>query len=173
MSESPPTPAVALRSIAHILDASAERRGWHRPAQLVRIDVLPRSPDEAVQFAVRELPPGVHPLAVLDGYVVEPASVGLGVVAEGRAFSLDDPPAQVPARPPGRARPPRRVRVRVVELATRDGTRVSGIRWRGGPFSVEEQSPDALVAGEITMAIYRALGVPVRDGRVQVLGGGI
>jgi len=146
MSDLAPATAVVLRSIAHILDAAAQREGWHRPARLVRIDGLPRGPEDDVRLAVRTLPPGVHPLAALHGYVVEPGVFGLGVVAEGRAYD-------------GEGR--RRGRARAVELAARDGTRVSGMRLRGSAFSLEEQGPEAPVVGEISRALYRALGVAI------------
>jgi hypothetical protein len=153
MPHLPPAVADVLRSIAHVLDAVAERAGWHRPAQLVRIDALPCSPDEQVQFAVQPLPPGVHPLTVLAGYIADPACVGLGVVAEGRAY---DPEAAAGRGSLGT--------VRVVELVARDGTRVSALRRRHGELRVEAPPPTA-PAGELTQALARALGVTLVDGR--------
>jgi hypothetical protein len=152
----PPSAADVLRSIAHILARSADAAGWHQPAQLVRIDALPSGPADAVQFALHPLAPGVHPLAALDGFVADAADAGLGVVAEGEAYAVDGP---------GRARGPTK-RVRVIELLLRDGTRVSALQPRGGALVVEGPPQTESVAGEITLALCRALGVPVVGGRL-------
>jgi hypothetical protein len=152
----PPSAADVLRSIAHIIDRSAEAAGWHQAARLVRIDSLPTGPADAIQFALQPLAPGVHPLAVLSGYLADAADAGLGVIAEGHAFPLDDPE---------RARGPTS-RVRVIELVLRDGTRVTALRHRNGALHVEGPPQTEQVEGEITLALCRALGVPVVGGRL-------
>lgn len=151
MSTSPPSAAEALRAIAVILESAAHGEGWAQPATLVRIDSLPREPSDHLEFALRKLEPGVHPLAVIDGLVAEPPCMGLGVVVEGESFDFAGEPAG---------------RVRVVDLLLRDGTRVSGLRKRDGPFEVEVAQPDAPVDGEIPRALCRALGIPIVGGRL-------
>lgn len=155
---SSPSPAEALRSIAILLDTAAEAEGWFQPARLVRVDALPHEPDEDGQLAFRTLPPGVHPLAALDGAVVEPGTVGLGVVAEGESFSTES------GEPSGR--------VRVVELLLRDGTRATGLRKSGGPFDVEVRGLGSPCDGAIPLAMCRVLGVPVVGGRMAGAGAG-
>jgi hypothetical protein len=150
MPTSPPSTADVLRSIATLLDDAAAHPDWDGQAVLVRVDCLPRGPDDPVELAAKPLPPGVHPLAVLDGYVAEPACTVLGVLAEGQAWHVDDGPS-------GRAR--------VVELVARDGTRVSAVRLGDGPLQVEDLTGSDAPVGEVTQALCRALGVPLRGGR--------
>jgi hypothetical protein len=122
----------------------------------VRIDRLAQGPGDEVQFALRRLAPGVHPLSVLSGYVAEPGCAGLGVMAEGQAYALDGPEPDGAGWAEGR--------VRVVELVARDGTRVSTVRARHGPLLVDRAGPVGPDDGEITLALCRALGVPLVGG---------
>lgn len=163
MSVCMPSTADVLRSIAHLLDAAAQEDGWHRPAQLVRVEALPRAPGDSVEFGVKPLAPGVHPLAVLEGFVAPVLWAGLGVVAEGRAWSTG--PGQHAAG-----------RMRIIELLARDGARVTAVRARngagarGGELTVEVWPSTSRVEGAIPLALCRALGVPVVAGRVAATG---
>jgi hypothetical protein len=153
MPTSPPSTADVLRSIVTLLDDAAARPGWDGRAAIVRVECLPRRPDDPIDLAVKPLPPGVHPLAVLAGFVAEPACAALGVLAEGQAWHVEDGPS-------GRAR--------VVELVARDGTRVSAVRLGDGPLQLDDSSDSDAPVGEVTQALCRALGVPLRGGRPAV-----
>lgn len=144
------TTADVLRSIVHLLDGAARLDDETRPAVLVRIDRLPESPADDVQFSLRPLPDGVHPIVVLDGFVAPPEWAGIGVVARGRVTQEDD--VGVTRSDAGRAT--------VVAVVARDGTRVSGLRMRDGPLLVDVAEPGDPVVGELSLALCRALGVP-------------
>ena len=148
-----------LRAIIHLLDAALERGGWHRPAVLVHLRALPQSPTDSVDIGLKPLPAGVHPRVALDGLVAPPDWQVLGVVAEGQAYDTGPPPGEDgPPVPAGR--------VRVIELLARDGTRLSAVRPQDGELVVIEPGGTEPVAGEITVALCRALGVPVVGGRL-------
>jgi hypothetical protein len=152
-----------LRAVIHLLDAACERGGWHRPALLVHLGALPQGLNDAIDIGLKPLPDGVHPLVALDGLVAPPQWQVLGVVAEGRAFAFGPP------GPPGDEGPPVPTgRVRVIELLARDGTRLSAVRPQDGELVVIEADGTEPVAGEITLALCRALGVPVVGGRLAV-----
>jgi hypothetical protein len=154
----PPSVADVLRAIVSILDLAANQSGWNQPAQLINLGAFPDDVEAAFDLGVKPLPKGMHPLAALDGFIAPLTWQALGVVAEGKAYSTE------PA-PPGR--PPETMRARVIELVARDGSRVSALRLQqdGAELQIHEPPPYEPIAGGITAALYRALGVPIVGGR--------
>ncbi|MDQ1444944.1 MAG: hypothetical protein QOI20_1408 [Acidimicrobiaceae bacterium] len=145
-----PTTAEVLRAIIDLLDEAAAAENASAPAALVRIDRLPATADDEVQFSLQRLEPGQHPLAVLRGFVAPPTWAGIGVVAGGRCQSMDDPS--------------RVGRARVIVVLARDGTMASGLRVDGDPMVVDVAPAGGTVIGDIPLALCRALGVPVVTG---------
>lgn len=139
-----------VRDLVTLIDRAADHTViGPQQAVLVRIDRLPPTADDEVQFSLKRLPPGVHPLAVLSGFVAPPTWAGIGIVASGRARSLDDPSQVV-----GRAR--------VVTVVTRDGTTASALRVEGLDPHIDVGKAGTGVLGEIPLALCRAIGVPCR-----------
>jgi len=143
------TTADAVRSIINLLDSAAESGPSSSAAVLVRIDRIPTTPDEELVFSVRRLPAGLHPMAVLDGFVAPPAWAGIGVIAVGRVHKMDEPDVD-------------RGRGRVILVLTRDGTLGSALRVIGGPVHVDVRPVATVngVFGELPLALCRSLGVP-------------
>jgi hypothetical protein len=157
MPETRLTTADTLQSIVHLLDQSARLNEHDRSAVLVRIDRLPDGPDDDVQFALKPLPPGMHPLMVLDGFIAPPDWAAIGVVARGKVRRLDDVggPGGVPERGT------------VIAIVARDGIRVDGIRVGTGPLLINVAGPNDPVHGEIALALCRAVGVPAVAGKPE------
>lgn len=137
-----------VRDIVNLLDRAAEQTPiTAQQAVVVRIDRLPSTPEDEVQFSLKRLPPGVHPLAFLEGFVAPPTWAGIGVIAHGRARQLDDPEQVV-----GRAR--------VISVLTRDGTLGSSLHLEGAEPHVTVERAGTSVVGEIPLALCRSLGIP-------------
>jgi hypothetical protein len=152
------TTADVLRSIVCLLDESFGEPSDSHPhdpnphnsagAVLVRLEQMPTDLDEAFDLGLKHLEPGMHPLALLDGFIAPAGWAALGVMAEGRVYRVDDPEA-----PPGRGR--------ATAVVARDGTRVSALRLPGRALEVDVSEPTQPVMGDIPLALCRALGVPV------------
>lgn len=143
------TTADAVRSIINLLDRAAEEGASSSAAVLVRVDRLPTTPEEELAFSLRRLPEGLHPMAVLDGFVAPPAWAGMGVIAAGRVHKMDEPGVD-------------RGRGRVILVLARDGTLGSALRVIGGPVRVDVRPVSTVngVFGDLPLALCRALGVP-------------
>lgn len=142
------TTADGVRSIINLLVKAVEQEPSSSAAVLVRIDRLPTTPDDELGFSLRPLEPGMHPMAVLDGFVAPPAWAGIGLIAAGRVVSMDEPGAD-------------RGRGRVVIALARDGTLGSALCRDDGSVHVEVGSATAGgVIGGLPLALCRALGVP-------------
>lgn len=140
--------ADVVRDIVNLLDRAADQTPISASqAVIVRLDRLPQTAADDVQFALKRLPPGVHPMAYLDGFVAPPTWAGIGIIAHGRARSVDDPAAGM-----GRAR--------VVSVLTRDGMLGSLLHLDGGQPQVTVEPVGTGVVGELPLALCRALGVP-------------
>jgi hypothetical protein len=157
MPETRLTTADTLQSIVHLLDQSARLDDNNRSAILVRVDRLPEGPDDEVQFSLKPLPPGMHPLEVLDGFIAPLDWAAVGVVARGKVRQLDDVGGPGTAPQQGT----------VVAIVARDGTRVGGIRVGDGPLLLDVAGPNDPVYGEIALALCRAVGVPAVAGKPE------
>lgn len=141
------TTADAVRSLINLLVQAVQREASSSAAALVRIDRLPTTPDEELLFSLRKLEPGMHPMAVLDGFVAPPAWAGIGLIAAGRLQSVDEPDGA-------------RGRGRVILVLARDGVLGSALCQDDQVHvSVGPVSAGALV-GDLALALCRALGVP-------------
>lgn len=142
------TTADAVRSIINLLVQAAQREPSSSAAVLVRIDRLPTTPDDELRFSLRPLEPGMHPMAVLDGFVAPPAWAGIGLIAAGRLVSMDEPGDD-------------RGRGRVVLALARDGTLGSALcRDDGSVHVTVGPSASSGVIGGLPLALCRVLGVP-------------
>ncbi|HZQ26828.1 MAG TPA: hypothetical protein VFA94_03925 [Acidimicrobiales bacterium] len=147
----------ALLELLTRLDSVREEFGWGAPAWLVEI-VLPADGGGGIGEAdgtgpaLCILPPGLHPLVALDGFVAPPEWGGIGVVCEGATRDL------------ATGRRNEGDRARVIHLVARDGTTVNGLRQRGQPLHVTVGSG---VEGDIPAALRRALGLPAASGGVR------
>lgn len=151
-----------LPRLAEVLVADHEPAGptGAEPAVIVGIELTPAG----CALGVRPLDPGVHPAAVLPGFVAPDEWAAFGVVAGG--WATRDVAADDRARNRMRTRPsasPVRVRVRTVFLAARTGEEASAVLLPGEPaivHSAARAADPAAIAGLVPDLVRRSMGLP-------------
>lgn len=113
------------------------------PAHLLRFEVR----EDGVDFGVKALAAGQHPLDELLGLVAPDEWHALGTVSHGWATKFTN---QRPSRAADRER------IRAVHVCGRDGTEVGGYRMATGELELQ----DTPAVGTIPDALRRAVGLP-------------
>lgn len=150
----PATPALAdlLARLAGLLEETAEEDGWGAAPALVRL--RPVEGPGAFELGRRPIEADESPVSILCGFRAPADWHGIGVIAEGKVWSLDAPrPAQAPGR------------MRVVHLVHRSGLHASVLRRQGEAALAELSQP----VGRIDDYCRRALGIATPPPSVPTL----